>query len=285
MSHAFNDWNVMPEHSVRIYRAIADRGVPAQAFFHQGGHGGPPPLAMMNRWFSHFLYGVENGVVEGPRAWIVREGAKDSDPTPYPDYPNPDASPVALYPGGEGGTAGRLDPDLVLPSGEQWQTLVDDASITGAEHARATSSRHRLLYETAELTRPVHVSGTARVSLRLSCDRTATNLSVWIVSLPWTETRDINSNIITRGWADPQNRNSLVESEPLVPGEFVDVSFELQPDDQIIPAGQRIGLMIFASDRDFTLWPEPGTELSVDLAGTSLTLPVVGGAEAIQGSL
>ncbi len=38
--------------------------------------------------------------------------------------------------------------------------------------------------------------------------------------------------------------------------------------------------MIFSSDRDFTLWPEPGTELTVDLNGTSISLPVVGGVEA-----
>jgi len=56
------------------------------------------------------------------------------------------------------------------------------------------------------------------------------------------------------------------------------MTFDLQPDDQIIPAGKRIGLMIFSSDRDFTLWPQPGTELTIDLDGTTLQLPVVGGA-------
>ena len=30
----------------------------------------------------------------------------------------------------------------------------------------------------------------------------------------------------------------------------------------------------------FTLWPEPGTELTLDLDGTSLVLPVVGGSQA-----
>ncbi len=40
--------------------------------------------------------------------------------------------------------------------------------------------------------------------------------------------------------------------------------------------------MIFSSDRDFTLWPAAGTELTVDVDGTSLRLPVVGGAEAFK---
>jgi len=92
----------------------------------------------------------------------------------------------------------------------------------------------------------------------------------------------ITDNIITRGWADPQNHESLTESEPLVPGAYYEVTFELQPDDQIIRAGQQIGLMIFSSDREFTLWPTPGTELTVDLDGTSLTLPIVGGEDALS---
>ena len=66
----------------------------------------------------------------------------------------------------------------------------------------------------------------------------------------------------------------------MVPGEFRTVTFELQPDDQIIAAGEQIGLMIFSSDRDFTLWPEPGTRLEIDLSGTQLDLPIVGGLEA-----
>jgi X-Pro dipeptidyl-peptidase len=59
------------------------------------------------------------------------------------------------------------------------------------------------------------------------------------------------------------------------------MTFDLEPDDQIIPAGKRIALMIMSSDRDFTLWPEPGTTLTVDLAGTSIQLPVVGGGGAL----
>ena len=44
MAHAFNDWNVVPEHSVRILEAVKRKRLPYQAFFHQGGHGGPPPM-------------------------------------------------------------------------------------------------------------------------------------------------------------------------------------------------------------------------------------------------
>jgi X-Pro dipeptidyl-peptidase len=110
---------------------------------------------------------------------------------------------------------------------------------------------------------------------------------VWLVSLPWSEKRNakITDNIITRGWADPQNYKSLIKGEPLNPGKFYKVSFALQPDDQVIPAGKQIGLMIFSSDRDFTLWPKPGTKITVDLDATMLQIPVVGGQEAFKKAL
>jgi X-Pro dipeptidyl-peptidase len=109
MSHGFNDWNVMPEHSNRIYQAVRAKGLPCRIYYHQGGHGGPPPLEMMNRWFTRYLYGVDNGVEKEPHAYIVREDADPSEPTPYENYPHPEARMVTLHPAGDGTAIGKLD--------------------------------------------------------------------------------------------------------------------------------------------------------------------------------
>ena len=282
MAHAFNDWNVKPEHSVRAAEVLKARGVPVQYYFHQGGHGGAPPFELMNRWFTRYLYGVQNGVENDPRAWIVRENDDRLQPTPYPDYPHPDAAPVTLRPtpGGNGSAGLNGIGGLVVGgagAGRVTETLIDNVSFDGAALARAEWSDHRLLYATPPLAEAVHISGTPRVTIRLASSKPAANLSVWLVALPWTDGQRLTDDLITRGWADPQNHASDRNGEPLVPGRFYELTFYLQPDDQVIPAGQRIGLMIFSSDREFTLWPEPGTELTVDLNGTSLELPVVGG--------
>ena len=275
--HGFNDWNVMPSHSVNVYETLKEMGVPTMAFFHQGGHSHPSMMKWINRWFSHYLYGVDNGVEKDARAWIVREGERSKNATPYADYPNPDAQGVTLRLGpGVDGKPGKLG----VLAGGGYETLVDDASKPGAELAKAETSPHRLMYVSPVLSEPVHLSGRTKVHIGLSCSKPSANLSVWLVSLPWTDSRSINDDVITRGWADPQNRGKLDESSPLVPGEEVVFSFDLEPDDQIIPAGEQIGLMIFSSDRDFTLWPEPGTELSVNLGKTYIELPVVGGNTA-----
>ena len=284
MSHGFNDWNVMPEHSYRIYNKAREMGLPVQIYYHQGGHGGPPPVAMMNRWFTRYLFEIENGVEQDPKAWIVREGDNRQSPTPYPDYPHPQAEDVELHLTKGGNAQGGLTADK---GSRKKEILVDDVSFTGEYLARVKNSPHRLLYTTPLLSEDVHISGTASITLSLSSSAPAANLSVWLVSLPWDGERSdgdaaIYNNIITRGWADPQNSKSISESHPLEPGNFYTLSFDFQPDDQIIPAGQKIGLMIFSSDQEFTLHPKAGTRLTVDLKKTGLTLPIVGGSDALQ---
>ena len=281
MSHGFNDWNVMPEHSYRIYKAAKEKGLPAQIYYHQKGHGGPPPMKLMNRWFTRYLHGVENGVEKDPLSWIVREDDENSNPTSYADYPNPDAEPVTFYLKGNAPAQGALQLEPVPGAGKE--TFSDNFSFSGKTLAQAEYTDHRLMFVTPKLKEDLHLSGVSEITIRLSSSKPAANLSVWLVALPWQEGRGtkITDNIITRGWADPQNHSSIRESEPLEPGQFYTLNFELQPDDQIIPAGQQIGLMIFSSDRDFTLWPDPGTELTVDLNETKLVLPVVGGKDRV----
>ena len=282
MAHAFNDWNVVPEHSIRIYEAVKRQGVPAQLFMHQGGHGGPPPMQLMNRWFTRYLHGIENDVESDARAWIVREDAERTDPTAYDDYPHPESQAVDLYLAGGAPGQGRLGLDQAPSQG--LESLTDNYSFSGSVLAQAEWTTHRLMYLTPPLKSSAHVSGTANVSIRIASDRPAVNLSVWLVSLPWnsSDSAPITDNIITRGWADPQNHRSIRESAPLKPGQFYELQFDPQPDDQMIAEGQQIGLMIFSSDRDFTLHPEPGTQLTIDLDQTKLTLPIVGGADALE---
>uniref|UniRef100_UPI0037531D32 CocE/NonD family hydrolase C-terminal non-catalytic domain-containing protein n=1 Tax=Armatimonas sp. TaxID=1872638 RepID=UPI0037531D32 len=292
MAHAFNDWNVVPEHSVRISEALKGR-VPLVQYFHQGGHGGDPPLELMNKWFTRFLYGVENGVEKGPKAYIVREqepgAGRRPEPTAYANYPNPDATPVTLFISPGGKTVGSLS--LKKAGNQGKEELTDDVSLDATKLVQAADSPNRLIYSTPELAEPLHLSGTARVTIRLASSAAAANLSVYLVQLPWVDGRIGTTNLITRGWADPQNAKSLTKGgdfhamdrgTPLKPGEFVTLTFDLQPDDQIIPVGKRIGLMILSSDREFTLWPKAGTKLTVDLDATRISLPVVGGAAAFK---
>ncbi|WP_299012863.1 Xaa-Pro dipeptidyl-peptidase [uncultured Polaribacter sp.] len=282
MSHGFNDWNVMPEHSYRIYKKATEMGLPTQIYYHQNGHGGPPTIKMMNRWFTKYLHGVANNVENDAKAWIVREDDRQSSPTAYENYPNPDAQNVTLYLSGNAPEIGTLT--FKQNTTKQKETLVDNYSFSAEALAQADYTNHRLLYVTPTLKEDVHISGISRITIKAASSKEAVNLSVYLVSLPWNKGRrtKITDNIITRGWADLQNYKSLTKSKPLKVGKFYEMTFDLQPDDQIIKKGQQIGLLIFSSDSEYTLLPKPGTELTVDLTKTKITIPIVGGFSAFK---
>ncbi len=283
MAHAFNDWNVMPAQSYRFYRAAKENGLPVQLYYHQGAHGGDPPFMMMNRWFTRYLHGVENGVEHDPPVQIVRE--YQTKPTAYTSYPDNNASDVTFYLQSGANNTGTLS--LEKPTGQVIDTLIDDYHFSGEELIESKNANHRLLYVSPVLNKDLRISGTATVTIKLSSSKPAANLSVWLVSLPWQDEKGtkIYENVITRGWADPKNFRSITDEEALKPGSFYELSFDLMPDDQVIRKSEQIGLLIFSSDKEFTLWPKPGTELSIDLNATRVTLPIVGGKTSYENTI
>src|SRR5262249_6794630 len=54
-----------------------------------------------------------------------------------------------------------------------------------------------------------------------------------------------------------------------------------QPKDEVISAGRRLGIMVISSDNEHTLRPPAGTQLTLDTAHSSVTLPIVGGPKAL----
>ncbi len=160
--------------------------------------------------------------------------------------------------------------------------LSDDVSLDAQSLTGFAPNAARLLYVSPRLEQPLHLSGVSRVSMRLAADRPAANVTVYLVSLPWSDGWRKAGGGLTRGWADPQNATALETSAPLTPGQFVDLSFDLQPDDEIIPAGQRLGLLVFSSDPDFLIHPEAGTQLTLDQDALSIEIPIVGGEAALR---
>lgn len=77
--HGLNDQNVTTKHFEMMYRSLKAAGVNTKLLLHQGAHMTPNSnnsyLVMtgdqsyddvLNRWFSHYLYGVENGIQNMP---------------------------------------------------------------------------------------------------------------------------------------------------------------------------------------------------------------------------
>jgi X-Pro dipeptidyl-peptidase len=280
ISHGLNDFNVKPRHAARLWAALKTHKVPAKIWWHRGGHGDRAHRTRqavwrdtLNRFWSHHLFGVENGAMDGPRAVIERENNAWIE---YRDWPVPGAraTTVRFSPGTLANGIGRLA--VQKPPPGAIEVIVDDASIDADALVAAPQSPHRLLYQSPALAAPVHVSGIPSVSLRMSFDRPAAIVSAMVVDFKAAG----EPVIVTRGWADPQNRESISTTTSIVPGSVYSIAFELQPHDYIFPAGSRIGLVLLSSDRLFTLRPPPGTQLTLHASESTLTLPVVGGEQA-----
>jgi X-Pro dipeptidyl-peptidase len=363
IAHGNNDFNVMTKNAAQFYDALKRNNVPHQFYFHQGGHGGAPPDVLINRWFTRYLYGVQNGVETMPKSYVVREaatcpprtatvtgdqsntntltvsstspfplgysltipvtnangtitnsnqtitnipdathitvanavataaGAKvangatvslacnTSNPTSYSEWPDPASAPVTENLTAGGNARGGLS---LGASGTAKETLTDDAAIadTGWMNSPTTKSG-RLVYQSNILNSDVRISGTPSVKLRMAFSKPRANLSAALISYPGFPPADPNANdtgvILTRGWLDPENRNSDYVSDPVVPGTFYDLKFDMQAKDAIVPAGRRLALMVFSTDRNYDIRPAAGTQLTLDLAGSSITIPIVGG--------
>jgi len=269
MCHGFEDWNVMAEHSFRFYEKAKQMGLTAKIYYNQQGHGYPPPFWMMNKWFTHYLHGVENAVENLASAWIVSKGEKEAHA--YSAFPNPKAKIQRWYLHGSGNT-GMLSKEKSKAS---ILTFTDDASLNAVQLLSDKNAANRLLFWTNAVEKPLHLSGTSLIHIAVASSKPAANLSAYLVAVPPgfnPKKAKIEEVIVNRAWADPQNHASLEKGKALQPGQFYTLDFAFQPDDQIIPAGYQLGLMIFSSDPEFTLLPKKGTQLSVNLGESWIEL-------------
>ncbi|MET8997005.1 Xaa-Pro dipeptidyl-peptidase [Amycolatopsis sp. NPDC004169] len=279
--HGLNDWNVKTEQVATWYEALKARGVEHKIWLHQSGHADPYSLrrdvwlATLNKWMSHSLYGIDNGIQNEPKATIQREDKSWVDEA---DWPAPGTADVRVYPWPGGRSKGTIDTRNPVPGTAAAETLADDSSKTIEQLAGLASSGNRLLYATPAAKQAVRFSGTAHADLALAFDRPAANVTAILLD----RAPDGTSHVITRGWTDPQNRTSPARTEPITPGQTYRIGVDLMPKDYILAAGHRLEVLVASSDHDYTLRPKPGAGLALDLTRTSVTLPVTGGKPALR---
>lgn len=270
--HGLHDWNVKTKQAAQWYAALREHNVPHKIWWHQSGHTDPITLRRdawlhtLNRWYTKYLFGQDNGIEKEPKATIQREDGSWVDEA---DWPAPSRD-VALTPQPGGNKQGPLKEGtrLLAPAVE---TLRDDSAQKAEDLAAAPESPNRLAYFTNPAKNPVRISGTVNAKLGLSFDRPAANVTALLVD----QAQDGKVTVVTRGWLDPQNRDGIDRTTPIKPGTTYELTVPMQPNDYVLAAGHKLGLVVLSSDHDFTLRPRPGVSLSLDLARTSLHIPVV----------
>ncbi|MEV0157125.1 Xaa-Pro dipeptidyl-peptidase [Micromonospora sp. NPDC050686] len=293
--HGLNDWNVKTENFAGWWDRLAKNDVPRKIWLHQGGHGGPGNNATVtlpggqawtykqteNRWFDFWLWGVPNGIMDEPTAVLQRENRSY---TTYANWPDPAAREVPLRLTATSAT----EPGGLISNGpanqREEQSFVDEGRTISPRTLVANpdaASENRLVYRSPVLTQDVRMSGRPEMRLRMSIDNRAdANLTVHLVDYgaPGATTAPV---VVTRGWLDPQNRTGRSHTTAVQQGVMYDYRWTLEPKDYVFPAGHRIGVVVLSSDQDYTLLPLGGTRLTVQPGASSLTMPVVGGRDAL----
>ncbi|MBY4832963.1 Xaa-Pro dipeptidyl-peptidase [Burkholderia dolosa] len=272
VAQGLTDDNVRTDQSTSWHLAMRRQGVPTQLWLHRAKHTDPTRVPAMadawtaevNRWFTRYLLGYDNGVERDPRAVIEQA---DGTLLKEADWAARRATPIAYFAGGDGAGTGTL---LRVPTGGPLARFTDDARIPALTLANAATGEHRSRFETAPFAAATRVSGTATARVRLTFTGVANVTALLVDRAP-----DGTATIVTRAWTDPRNRLSEWVSEPVLPGMPYDLKLTFMPRDYTLEAGHRLGLVVLSSDNEATLRPTPGTGLALDPAGTSVTVPLV----------
>ncbi|HET6484558.1 MAG TPA: CocE/NonD family hydrolase [Actinoplanes sp.] len=259
------DWNVKTKQGIQLWDALGRHGVDRKLWLYDGGHGSanaPQFFPAMHRWIDHYIYDVDSGIQgEAP---VTFEDASRTVVGTSKAWPVPGSDAVTL-PLAVG--AARTD------------TFVDNGRDTVAEELLEPAG-HSLAYRTQALTAPARLSGTPQVALDVSIDnRTAANLTALLVDYGPAGTSPV---VVSRGWTDPQNRESAAHSAAVTPGKTYHLRWEMQPQEHLFAAGHQIGVVVLSTDYDYTLRPLPGTQVSVRPTTSTVDLPLVGGRAALR---
>jgi X-Pro dipeptidyl-peptidase len=278
--HTLRDDTMSPRQLSVYAEALRRHDVPHRMWVGQGDHGAVPNLRnayedryreLLLDWFDYWVGGEPTGVMDGPTAVVETPGGELAGESAWPS-PRSERVPFRARPGDP---FGALEPDAPAPG--TTDRFVDDSDVLASELTGEEATANRVVYRTDPLDGPVRVSGTVTPDLTVSVDSEAALLSIALVDYGPNGDR----RIVSRGWMNLLNRTSRSESEPLVPGERYDVSFEPNPTEHVFPEGHRLGVMVYSSDPAVTKRPPSSPTLTLHLADTAFSVPVVGGRDAV----
>lgn len=243
-------------------------------------------LAQTLAWWDKWLKGVDNGAEQGPtllaylpegdapatyyeqrrgawlglESWPAKQVAGQLHALSHGSCSTPVASGIATVrsPQQTGADAGRF-----FPFGNATDLPPDQRS----EDGRSTC------IDFPPVAMDTGILGKVGVRLSLSCDTPQANIIARLCDVA----PDGSSTLVTRGVLNLNKREGMDTSVPLPVGEFIDVDFQMVAVGYIVPAGHTVRLALSSNYWPW-IWPSAvESTLSIDLARSSLELPLFGG--------
>ncbi|WP_262316297.1 Xaa-Pro dipeptidyl-peptidase [Lacticaseibacillus parakribbianus] len=309
-THGLNDWNVKPKNVIKLWDGLRDLPINKKLILHQGQHVYVNNVLsldftdMMNLWLSYELLDVQNDAPKVLPNVLVQDNVEEQTWHAYEDFgAGPKHREQTL----------NLASDLTSSraSFADTATQIFTANHETSDSFELEIVKPKSLYDTSRLwldlpnfDDTVTLEGTPHIKLRLWVDQPTAILSVRLVDvgeaerfgttaklvegggyplgydykttniLEFAKVAPTASKLITFGHANVQNQHNAYENVPVVPGEPFTIDFDLQPTHLTLPAARHLALIIHGADMAQTHRPVAVTNYHVDLAQSTLTLPL-----------
>ena len=313
--HGMQDLNVRDINFSQWWTALAQTGVDRKIWLSQTGHVDPFDFRRsawvdtLHSWFDHYLLGVDNGIQSAPVADIERAPDQWTTSATWP-APGTVSSTLHLKPGA-----------LTTAAGSGTASFTDNPSVgedTWASEAGSTTSE-KTVFSTGVLGSDLRMSGQGSITLSVKSSTRSAHLSAVLVDLGaatirnyegagegittlttrscWgdstagdsacfldtaADTSQVGYTVFSRGWADLGHYASLNATSTITPGKSYSITFNLAGTDHVVPAGHRLALIVAGTDNGLLNPASTTPTVTVDLAHSSLSLPLVGGAGSLK---
>jgi len=256
--------NLKDEPTSQVILAAANLG--SKLLIGPGSHCiAPPDYDLGNeiqRYFDHYLKGMDNGFEKEPRnTWWVENAAQGQQWLRSDQLPGSQANRRVWYLGIDATqSTGVLDE---LPQTASSQFFTVDYSVESSEYFSfwvEPQSAHGLSYTTDALEQDLHLEGYPVVEVKLSVDKTDVNVFAYLEEVDAAGVASVLAmGRLAAGYratgAAPYDVLGLpfhpgreVDYLPLVPGEEVALEIALLPVSRIVMRGHRLRLSITGAD-------------------------------------
>ncbi|MDO5714812.1 MAG: Xaa-Pro dipeptidyl-peptidase [Tissierellia bacterium] len=284
--HGLNDWNVKTNQCYPLFQRLEELNIPRKIVLHQGEHiyiynlRNSGVLKMLENWLDFYLKGIDTGIQEEPKVYIQSNVNQNE----WNISNNWGFKDKTLFPIEEKGTIiieDDLSKTIFNRDKDNLKEWLDELVLT-----EKVDYKNRVKYiwdlEKEGLEKDVHFSGQATISFNASIDQNTAILSAMLVDLGddcrITNQQDFDEDgmfafcleekpssykVITRGWLNAQNRNSIWSKENIEKKKYYNYQIEFIPTDYIIRKNHKIALIIYGIDAEATQRPFAKTQITI----------------------
>lgn len=229
-----------------------------------GSHCVPPPGydlgGELQRFFDHYLKGVDNGIEREPRnQWWVEQAAAGNEWIRSDRLPGQDST-RQYWNLGSAESGGTLSPSVQANASAQ---LTVDHEVGAGEYFAfwvESQAEHGLVFTSTPLEQELHLEGYPVAELTVAADRDDINVFAYLEEIA----ADGSARVLAHGRLAasyratapapydtlglPWHPGRASDHQPLVPGEAVKLEIAFLPVSRVIPAGHQLRFVVTGAD-------------------------------------